>query len=385
MDTLVFIAGLPWTAQYAYDRLKARSLAGYERVIESARSEVLAEDVPHALEISGAVERAAPRLAALQWSRFWPALLRLTRSTLLAAVVCICVLMDGNWVLQPFLACSVLFSLGRLRAAMRTSPPDMATVLGIYALANAAIAIAAIIGASITDRKGLPVLHDPTAWVYMASIACIMYMVPISRRPVNALSHVFDEAFIGLLFAAVVTRPEKRTDWTSQYFNHLLLGKLNDAAGYAESAFRRRAWSTGIANYRRGRTAGLQLSAVITAKNDMIVAAADESAYAEVHEWLLDGLYKWATGGVDEMLRAQPEPSRLVFVRRALRRLVPPAVLVAAGVALPLIPQLSGQGAPIRITLLSAAALALTVGPGQVSDQVMSVVNKASASKGDGS
>ncbi len=225
-----------------------------------------------------------------------------------------------------------------------------------------------------------------SGWLSMASVLLGYALLDTVRHTsaAPAAHHVLDEVFVGLLYAAGYIGLRGQSTWRYAPSARYLRARLERAARLAEAAFLDRVALTDLAGRRQARVAGLKLAAIIRSRRDLVATAADQEVYAELHEWLVDGVTKWAFGGLDEVIRATPIPPQRDLWWRAMRWLVPALVLVAAAVCLPLIPQIAattGAVAGIRITLLTAAVLYLTVGPSAVADQVMSVVNQVSGFK----
>lgn len=199
--------------------------------------------------------------------------------------------------------------------------------------------------------------------------------------------HVADDVFVTLIRAADHTAAVHRGMWMSPQYNQRLRWYLRRAAYQAGQTFQPR---VPLSEYDwPARKSAVQASArlawIIESRARRVVDAADKDVYGDLHEWLRDGIRKWAFGGLDEVIRAAPLPARTGRLAQWLRRLLPTAVLVAAGVVVPLLPQVARQAGAaddVRITLLTAAALFASVGPGPAADQVMAVVGKVGGFKG---
>jgi len=247
------------------------------------------------------------------------------------------------------------------------------------------------LAARISQNMHLIHTHPQNAnTAYTAIVVSAVFTVILGRWTPTLKPHrhhVADDVFLTLIRAADLTAPGKRTKWTSPDYNQRLRWFLRRAAYFADRTFQPR---VPISEYdwparKAAAQASAKLAWIIELQARRVADAADESVYAELHEWLRDGIRKWANGGLDEVIRAAPLPDRAGRVVRWLRRLVPSVVFVAAGVIVPLIPQVARQAGAaddVRITLFSAAVLFASVGPGPVADQVMGVVGKVGGFKG---
>lgn len=195
-----------------------------------------------------------------------------------------------------------------------------------------------------------------------------------------------DPVFVELANVAALTSRRSTTPWASEHTALLIRRHLRRAADRAESAFTIRAKQSGYFGWREAREAGLKLAAIIRSKTSMVITSADPTAQAALHEWVLDGLRRWADGGLDEVIRQAPSPSRAVGLGHFIRWIAPTATLTGAAFALPLVPEISAQAgaaATVRLSMLTAAAVSLTARGTFASDQILELLSRLTGRGGN--
>lgn len=224
------------------------------------------------------------------------------------------------------------------------------------------------------------ILSQFAAWTAVLAEGFGLYgredVVPLQRSQL-------DRAFITLLRACGQSslRGDDRR-WADPSHAKELKVTLRRAARLAERAYLGRSNRWDRQARRDARMAGLQLAELIRAHLLPITTASDPQAYRRVTQSLADGVRRWALDDVDDILQNAPAVSLPSRFKRAIRRVVPPLILGAGAVALPLVPQIAsvpGAVAGVRITLVSAAVLSLFGSAISPSEQIMGLIGKATS------
>jgi hypothetical protein len=214
----------------------------------------------------------------------------------------------------------------------------------------------------------------------MADALVLFHRSVAKSRWLPVQSSPLDRTFLSLLDnAGEVAVQLHRQRWTDPNNVANLRSWIRLTARTAEGAYMARAgWFLDHRSRRNAQRAGLRLAEAIRAHIDPITTAADERPYTRVLVSLADGVEHWVLDDLDAMLEGLPEPAHPGRLKM-LRRMAPSAVLAAAAILVPLIPQVAAvSGAPsgIRLTLASAAILSLLGSIISPADQILGILGK---------
>jgi hypothetical protein len=227
----------------------------------------------------------------------------------------------------------------------------------------------------------------PTGWNILIALALVFGMVLVrvllvvygwieSVRP--APWNRSDDEAIRSLFLSTVSMYKSRDYWDTPSEVAYLRNNIDAGARRVENnrvplravRFRERGLRTEIRHKHRKLAEQLRLHSRSLAQVHSL------SDYDRICDSLRAGLLAAVRSDWDELLRHAPELTAASQLRRAANRLTGPAVLVAAGLLIPLLPGVGPvPGDSVRILLLASGALALL--PAATTDLARSSVQGA--------
>ncbi|WP_459181231.1 hypothetical protein [Streptomyces sp.] len=272
-----------------------------------------------------------------------------------------------------------LVGLGALLIRFSTSMRILRSALGdssyvAWGLPYATIPLLAVVlvgcpwaGVTIADAYAL----WPTGWNILIALALVLGAVTVrvflaiagwmeSVRPAPWNSS--DDEAIRSLFLGTVNLYQLREHWHRPSEIVWLRNYLDAGARRVESnrvplravRFRERALRTEIRHRHRKLAEQLRLHSRSLAQVNSL------SDYDRICDSLRTGLLAAVRSDWGELLRHAPELSAASRIRRAANRFTSPAVLVASGLLIPLLPGVGPvPGDSLRILLLASGALAL--------------------------
>lgn len=186
-----------------------------------------------------------------------------------------------------------------------------------------------------------------------------------------------DETFFAVIGAACeINKLVSRNNWSHDGLARSAQQHLESAARAAEKAFMQR--GTRVTRNTSAYTAGRSLGRRIRAHTAPIAKASSKQQCAEVYAALMADIDAWINEEpfvLEDADQEETRPPKLHRLRRVLRALATPAVLVAAGFLVPLVPGLASDHTLVdsaRVYMWGAAVLSVTVGGVDPSDLIMS-------------
>ncbi|MFD4510371.1 hypothetical protein [Streptomyces sp. NPDC058457] len=119
--------------------------------------------------------------------------------------------------------------------------------------------------------------------------------------------------------------------------------------------------------------------AAILRHRSRLVRCGTGEGFQQLLESLSDGLVALTLGNRDRLLANAPEITRSTMVKDAFKRAYPGLILLAAGIALPYIPQIAKQpevADNVRVALIVMGVLALASAPSDAAQKVNDIVAK---------
>jgi hypothetical protein len=122
-----------------------------------------------------------------------------------------------------------------------------------------------------------------------------------------------------------------------------------------------------------------RISACIRQNQGVLLRYGHGEEFDRVIESLSDGLVSLALGSRERLLANTPEIARRAIAKDAFKRAYPGFIFLAAGILLPLVPQIADQGdvaSKVRIAFIAMGVLAIASAPADAANKVNEAIAK---------
>jgi hypothetical protein len=194
----------------------------------------------------------------------------------------------------------------------------------------------------------------------LVAVVCVTVCSALLKWVVGPVLRPYDLLLLGLVDACAMTHAHRGT-WFLKRSRKAVERALENAARRAETAVPARPFPGG---HGPARTDVLRLAAVIRCHRTPIARASGPASFDLVAQSLWSGVIALIDDDWEALTAAAPSVTALSRLRRASAAVWPPAVLLAAAVALPWIPAVAQAPAvanEVRVTLIITAVLGLVL------------------------